>query len=181
MGRGPKYVDYGPMALPVGDIAPSAHAHPGNTKFQEDALRLRSILSIDTGRAQSLHDDATRSANTSEETPREWAQSAEEWLGHEIERLWVNDGAHGAREVRMKLSELVIPGTWVRISTHAGDLIVELSCANAGTCQWLCKAASRLAADVCKTLRRSVRVVVLDRDARQAAAARSCFDSGETP
>jgi hypothetical protein len=168
------------MALPVGDRAAIADAQTGYVAREEDALRLRSILSLGASLARSLHEDATRSASTPGETFRDWSEGAEQWLGEEIERLWVHDGAHGAREVRLKLSETVIPGTWLRITEHAGDLLVELSSVSDGTCHWLCKAASRLAVDVSERLRRSVRVVVFDRDMHQVGVGHACYSDGET-
>jgi hypothetical protein len=146
---------------------------------QDDALRLRSLLALDAGAAQSGHDDATRSASTPKDAA-DWQQDAdEERLSDEIESLWVNDGARGAREVRVKLSEAVLPGVWVSIRMHGGELLVELRCANEGTRDWLGASASRLALGLCDRLHQSIRVVVLDQDARQTACGLAHVESGK--
>jgi hypothetical protein len=50
MATGPRQVDYGPMALPVGDM-PTGSAGI-DAALQSDALRLRSLLALDAGAAQ---------------------------------------------------------------------------------------------------------------------------------
>jgi hypothetical protein len=179
MATGPRQVDYGPMALPVGDM-PTGSAGI-DAALQSDALRLRSLLALDAGAAQYAHDDATRSSSTPEDAD-DWQEGADaSRLGDEIERLWFNDGARGAREVRVKLSEAVLPGVWISIRMHAGELLVELRCANEGTRNWLGASASRLAADLRDRLHQSIRVVVLDRDARQTACGHAHVESGNSP
>jgi hypothetical protein len=182
MGSGPRHIDYGPMSLAVGAQSPSAIPAAVDAQRESDALRLRSLLALDAGAARSLHEDATRSACTPEQDFHACLGLEDEdgkRLGEEIERIWSNDGARGAREVRVKLCETLLPGVWLKIAMHAGELLVEMSSASAGTRHWLTRVASRLANDVCMRLRQSVRVVVLDPDAHQSGFALAHWNGDE--
>ena len=82
-------------------------------------------------------------------------------IGAELERLWVNSGVSGVREVRMKMSESLLPGTSVRIYEAAGLLQVELSVAAGATRQWLAAMLPLFTQDLGERLKRPVRATLL--------------------
>jgi hypothetical protein len=157
-----QHIDYGPLSLPVGEVLETRTAIPADERFRSDVARLQSILS-----------NSTLMASDTGQPDRGWlagqndaAHSGPEYdvaeLGQEIEQLWVNNGAGGLREVRIKLAPGILPGAWVRILVSAGELRVEISAALAGTRQWLDSAADRLAHDLSQRLSQSVRIVVMN-------------------
>ena len=178
MSSGRRNIDYGPIALPVGEIPDVKAWRPGCEQLQADSARLQGILSrlnmLSSTQGQSegalMPDQERDSSQAGEPDAFE--------LGQELERLWVCDGQGGLREVRIRLAPGLVPGTWVRILRHGGELQVELSVASDRTRQWLACASDKLAEDLATRLRCAVRVVVTDATGMASASA-ACDWQGE--
>lgn len=76
------------------------------------------------GAQRALAPAAASSASTAPQPPSEWAQQ----MGESIERLMVDDGHNGSRQVRMQLKEDVLPGVTVAIQECEGRLQVDFIC-----------------------------------------------------
>jgi hypothetical protein len=135
---------------------------PADERFRGDVARLQGILSGSTPVARDTGQPDRGWPAEQNDAARGDADFDAAELGQEIERLWVNNGAGGLREVRLKLAPGIIPGVWVRILTYAGELRIEISAALLGTRQWLDSAADRLACHLGQRLCQSVRIVVMD-------------------
>lgn len=54
-----------------------------------------------------------------------------------IERLWVGEGLHSEREVRIGIHNRVLPETAVRMRMVQGAIHIDLTCADMRTAKWL--------------------------------------------
>lgn len=171
MSSGRRNIDYGPFALPVGEVPEVKVRPPSREQLQADSARLQGILSRlkMPSRTQEQSDGAVMLDHESDRGQPGEPDVFE--LGQELERLWVCNGQGGLREVRIRLAPGLIPGTWVRILSHGGELQVELSVASDRTRQWLDCASDKLAEDLATRLRCAVRVVVTDATGAESACA----------
>lgn len=171
MSSGRRNIDYGPIALPVGEVPEVKARSPSREQLQADSARLQGILSRlkMPSRTQEQSKGAVMLDHESD-TGQPGEPDAFE-LGQELERLWVCNGQGGLREVRIRLAPGLIPGTWVRILSHGGELQVELSVASDRTRQWLDCASDKLAEDLATRLRCAVRVLVTDATGAESACA----------
>jgi Type III secretion protein (HpaP) len=162
MNSSSRYIDFGPAALPVGAPAVQPHCLQADKERLNDALRLRAVLDVSRDMSHALYQDAAQAAPMPlpDGSQAQLPEDDSDRLGEEIERIWVNDGAHGLREVRIRLADAILPGTWIRISNQAGELLIEISAAHEGTRHWLGRVAPQLADDLCQRLRQSVRISV---------------------
>lgn len=171
MSSGRRNIDYGPIALPVGEVPEVRARSPSCEQLQADSARLQDILSHlkMPSRTQGQSNGAVMLDHESDRGQAGELDAFE--LGQELERLWVCNGEGGRREVRIRLAPGLIPGTWVRILSHGGELQVELSVASDGTRHWLGCASDKLAEDLATRLRCAVRVTVTDATGTESACA----------
>jgi hypothetical protein len=169
-------VDFGSMHLTVGeDHAPS----DGSARVDEaDPLivsRFRSLLN-------DRPPQAAPEAGADEELPSPFALlSAADAIAHAtpskvagaLEQMWVGNGASGIREVRMRMHEQVLPGTWVRLYETEGFLQIDLTASTEAVRRWLGAALPALVQDLGARLKRPLRVSVLMPQAENGAAAAS--------
>lgn len=91
-------------------------------------------------------------------------------VGAELERLWMSNGAHGQREVRLRMRAHILPHTAVRLFEGQGRLQVEMSVSNEATRCWLVASLPGLGMSLGQRLLRPLRLSVLGR----APAVPSC-------
>jgi hypothetical protein len=169
MSSGRRNIDYGPIALPVGELPEVKALAPNCEQLQADSARLQDILSR-LKMPSRTHGQPEGAVTPDHESDRDQLGELNAFeLGQELERLWVCNGAGGRREVRIRLAPALIPGTWVRILSHGGVLQVELSVASDGTRHWLDSAADKLAEDLATRLRCAVRVIITDATGAESA------------
>ena len=160
MSFGRMNVDYGPIALPVGAVREAKADTPRSGDLEADASKLQAMLSKVGSRekASEFSPDYPTTSSDGRGKPDEIPSELE--LGLELERLWVGNGNGGIREVRLRLTDALVPNTWVRIYNNGGELQIELSAALDGTRQWLDRSAMKLAEDIGSRLQCAVRITV---------------------
>ncbi len=171
MTSGRKNIDYGPMALPVGEVSEARTARPSRDQLQTDSARLQLILARSAAPAEAPMHALDELVLENETDSRQFEELSDFELGQELERLWVCNGAGGLREVRLRLAPQLIPGTWVRILSHGGELRVELSAASDQTRNWLDRASEKLANELATRLRCAVCIVIKNAAGVESACA----------
>lgn len=178
MNSGRRNIDFGPVALPVGEVTEVKAWASSCEQLQADSARLQAVLSrLKMPSDPQEQSECAMMPDHKGDSGQPGALDAFD-IGQELERLWVSNGERGRREVRIRLAPAIIPGTWVRILTHGGELQVELGVASKGTRQWLCCASDMLAEDLAARLRCAVRVIVTDAAGTEAGHA-ACAWNGE--
>lgn len=89
-------------------------------------------------------------------------------IGASIERLMVDDGQHGNRQVRMELKDDVLPGVTVAIQELNGRLQVDFICSNEASRLLLNAAAQVQARTLAERLQREVLLCVQTDDVEDA-------------
>lgn len=168
MSEKPRQVDLGPLYLPLGEERQRSPVKVKKTLpsgRREDVERFRALMGdVAAQPAQGPHAMAPLSllARREGDDPRREYASAEaerspSGLASAMERLWVGEGLHGEREVRIGLRNTILPDTAVRMRQVQGRLQLELSCLDARVSVRL---ASRLDALACELGSRLGRTVV---------------------
>nr|WP_314623065.1 hypothetical protein [uncultured Noviherbaspirillum sp.] len=153
-------VDYGPVALPVGAGMEARVDVPQGDELESAACRLHDMLSRASSAGRTKHFERDPSQMNSDNESQSGEPPDEHDLGLEIERLWVCSGNGTVREVRLRLANMLIPDTWVRIFDQYGELHIELTASRDGTRQWLDRSSAKLAEDIGSRLQCAVRVIV---------------------
>lgn len=132
MSDKPRQVDLGPMYLPLGQerqrpVAPAAKAVPVGRR--EDVDRFRELMQRSPGALASPGGVAPLSllARRDDSDPPPCGRGEHPGLIDAMERLWVSEGLHGEREVRIGLRNRILPDTAVRMRTLEGHLQIDLS------------------------------------------------------
>jgi hypothetical protein len=86
----------------------------------------------------------------------QWTADVSSRIGDSINRLMVDDGQHGNRQVRMELKDDVLPGVTVSIQELDGRLQVDFICTNEASRLRLNAAASVQARTLAERLHREV-------------------------
>lgn len=164
MSDKPRQVDMGPMYLPLGEERrhvplPSSKALPAG--HREDVERFRELMQ--GSRERSGPPDAVAPLSLlSRREGGEPPPAADDdegsrcGLAAAMERLWVGEGLHGEREVRIGLRNTILPDTAVRMRLLQGRLHLELSCLEAPVARRLVDRLDALAQELGSRLDRAV-------------------------
>lgn len=146
-------IDLGPMYLPLGeapDQRPQVTPLPCGVR-SGDVERFR--LAMRNG-AQRLHSPGLpgplslwrrdvvdghdeRSPHDERDEPNEPDGALDPGFADAIERLWVGEGLHAEREVRIGLHNRILPETAVRMRMVQGAIHIDFSCAELQAATWL--------------------------------------------
>lgn len=164
MSEKPRQVDLGPMYLPLGEERPrtpiALQKNLPNGR-REDVDRFRALMQ----RSAADPLDATAGvaplsllARRDEGEPPAGADDdpSQGGLASAMERLWVGEGLHGEREVRIGLRNHILPDTAVRMRLLHGRLQLELSCLEAPVARRLAARLDGLARELGSRLGRGV-------------------------
>ena len=164
MSFGRKSIDFGPIALQVGEASDFKQISEKSDQIQKESLRLKNILSCREDRPETeimaevaSEKDLMQKADGSGEKRCSMGMTE---LTAELEYLWVNLGNTGSREVRLGLAPHLIPNTSVRILDHAGELHVELTVSSPAAQIWLNASLEKLTRDLGQRLHRSVHIAL---------------------
>ena len=132
MSDKPRQVDLGPMYLPLGEerqrpVTPTPKAAPAGRR--EDIDRFRELMQRSSATFGSPGGVAPASLLARRDENDSPPSDGGKRLGFidAMERLWVSEGLHGEREVRIGLRNQILPDTAVRMRTLEGHLQVDLS------------------------------------------------------
>lgn len=168
-------LDLGQIAMPVGEDRSGGQA--GGVASGSDVARLQAILRRPAVQdrphsgqsATDLWSVMAQAAGTRElQLPAEvlattaaaadgqgdFMQQDPAQIGAELESLWVCNGAHGLREVRLNLRKEILPHTSVRLFEASGRLQVDMRVADESTRRWLAGTLPQLAASLGERLAR---------------------------
>lgn len=165
MSDKPRQVDMGPMYLPLGEERrhvplPKSKVLP--TGRREDVERFRELMqkgSLDRqGAPGAVAPLSLLSRRAGGEPPAaaDSEQDSRAGLAAAMERLWVGEGQHGEREVRIGLRNSILPDTAVRMRLLQGRLQLELSCLQAPIARRLADRLDALASELGSRLDRAV-------------------------
>lgn len=157
-------IDLGPMYLPVGEqvdrwpvpVRPEdAGARAG------DVDRFKAAMQAGDGQ---LHSSALPAPQTlvSRQHPGHGSPADDrdppdgDGFLDAIERLWVSEGLHAEREVRIGLNNRMLPETAIRMRMVQGAIQIEFTCAERATARWLAGRLDALAAELGARLRADV-------------------------
>ncbi len=103
-------------------------------------------------------------------------------LQEAIERILVSDGSTGGeREVRVRLSDDLLPGTELRIVQHEGRLEVAFVAVDPASLAWLVSQSESMARELARRLKRDVRVAVRDEEGDREGGDAATSDAGGEP
>lgn len=149
-GRRP--IDLGPMYMPLGDEperrllveAQPGAARPGDVERFRAAMKdepqqlhspgLPGPISL-LSRESVGHPADHAAPDAQQRTPTDDEQQP--GFVEAIERLWVGEGLHSEREVRIGIRNDILPETAVRMRMSQGAIHVDLTCAEMPTAKWL--------------------------------------------
>ena len=164
MSEKPRQVDLGPMYLPLGEErsrTPIPLQKTAPSGRRDDVERFRALMqggaADPLGAASGIaplsllarRDDGEPPAGADEDPTQGGLAAA-------MERLWVGEGLHGEREVRIGLRNSILPDTAVRMRLLHGRLQLELSCLEAPVARRLAVRLDALAHDLGSRLNRGV-------------------------
>lgn len=164
MSEKPRQVDLGPMYLPLGEERqrePIALPKAAASGRREDVERFRLLMqrgaSDPRGARNAVAPLSLLARRDESRTPAGGEDDAtQNGFASAMERLWVGEGLHGEREVRIGLRNNILPDTAVRMRLLQGRLRLELSCQDAQVSGRLAGRLDALASELGSRLGRAV-------------------------
>lgn len=164
MSEKPRQVDLGPMYLPLGEErprTPDTVRKPVPSGRREDVERFRALMQRGvSGPLDAASGVAPLSllARREDREPPAHAELRQDegGLAAAMERLWVGEGLHGEREIRIGLRNSIVPDTAVRMRLVHSRLQLELSCVQAPVAHRMAGRLDELARDLGARLGRAV-------------------------
>src|SRR5690606_29501676 len=88
------------------------------------------------------------------------SQGITQSLLNTVQQWYVSDARSTKRQVRMRISQDVLPGVTLSVSEDAGRVVVEFVCTVESSREWLSQCAERLAGALATRLNRETRMFV---------------------
>jgi hypothetical protein len=157
----PRQVDLGPMYLPLGEerqrpVTPTPKAVPASRRDDVDRFRELMRRSPAAFVSPGLVAPVSLLARRDEDDPPHSDEGEHRGFIDAMERLWVSEGLHGEREVRIGLRNQILPDTAVRLRTLEGHLQIDLSCLDGRVARQLASQLESLARELGSRLDRPV-------------------------